>query len=92
MNIQLEKDIWLSSDEQGFTLKQFMRFDKNEEPVYKVLGYYSTLEQSLNGYTKYKTRTSEATTLQQVINEIQALKNHINLLVKGELNEKIKSI
>ena len=39
---------------------------------------------ALKGYLKFKIKVSDATTFQQVLNEIEALKNHIDILFKGE--------
>lgn len=83
MNIQLEKGIILQSDESQFTLRKENGVDKNGDTTYRTLGYYSDLEQSLQGYLKYKTRTSDATTLQQVLNEIKTLKKYIKNISGG---------
>ena len=82
MNIELEKGIVLQSDELQFTLRKEIGADKKGDKTYRTLGYYSDLDQALEGYLKHKTRTSEATTLQEILNEIKALKNHINNLAK----------
>jgi hypothetical protein len=84
MEIKLEENILLTSDENQFVLKKENGLDKKNETTYKTLGYYSTLPQALKGYVKHKTRVSQATTLQQVINEIEALENHINIKFGGE--------
>jgi len=83
MSITLEIGIILTSNENQFTLKKEIGVDKKGEIIYRTLGYYSDLDHALNGYVKYKTRVSEATTLQQVINELQALRNHINNIAGG---------
>ena len=87
MNIKLEKGIYLESDETQFAIKREVGVNKKGETTYKILGYYTNFEQELQGYVRHKTRVSKATTLQQAINEIRALKNHITNLAKGVANE-----
>ena len=84
MNIELEKDILLLSDEMQFILKKKIGINKKtRKPTYRTLGYYTTLEQALNGYLKYRTRLSEAKTLNEVLVEIENIKDDIKKLIGG---------
>lgn len=88
MNIQLEKDIYLTSDENCFQIKKLVGYDKKEKPNYKTLGYYSTLEQAINGYANNHMRMSEATSINQLRNELEALDNHIKNLFGGKYEKR----
>lgn len=83
MNINLENGIILTSDETQFILKKEIGVDKKGDTTYRTLGYYSEIDHALKGYVKYKTRTSDATTLQQLLNEIKTLKNYIKNISGG---------
>ena len=85
MEITLEQGIILSSDENQLVLRKDGGKDKKNNQIYRTLGYYTTLEQALDGYAKYKIRTSQATTLQELLNEVKALKNYIKMLANGEI-------
>lgn len=85
MNIELEKNIRLESDETQLILKRMLdSFDKKGKQKYRVLGYYTTLKEALCGYSKHKVRTSNAETLRELIDEIKKLDEHIDDLVRGE--------
>lgn len=58
MNIKLENEIYLTSNENQLTLRKEVGIDKKGETTYKTLGYYSTLEEALDGYVKHRVRTS----------------------------------
>lgn len=85
MEIKLENGIVLLSDENQLTLRKEVGLDKKNNITFKTLGYYSTLDQALEGYTRFKIKTSQATTLQELINEIKALRNYIKMLANGEI-------
>lgn len=83
MEIKLENNLVLSSDENQLTLRKEIGVDKEGKATFKTLGYYSTLEQALEGYLRFKIKTSQATTLQELLNEIKALKHYIKMLSNG---------
>ena len=88
MKIELEKDLFLENDGTQLILK---KYGFKKEKTYKVVGYYGNLEDALKGYLKHKMVTSEATSINQLLNEIKALRNHITLLVEREVrNEPIR--
>ena len=84
LNIKLEKDILLTSDENQLLLKKEIGVNKEGKMRYRILGFYATLEQSLNGYVKVKIKASEATTLKELLNEIKSLKEYIKKIANAE--------
>jgi len=77
MNIKLEKDIILYSNENEFQLRKETGVDKKGRITYKTYGFYSTLDGALNGYVKYMTRMSGATTVQELHKELERIKGYI---------------
>lgn len=84
MRIELEKDIILVNDGTQLILR---KYGYKDEEKYVVLGYYGDLEQALQGYLRHKMVTSDATSINRLMNEIRALKNHVTRLFEREVKE-----
>lgn len=80
MEIKLENDIILFSDENQFSLRKETTADKDGKMKFRTIGYYSTLEQVLDGYVKYATRLSNATTLEELKQDLKEISEYIKTL------------
>jgi len=82
LNIELEKDLYLVNDGTQLILRKYGYKKKDK---YKVVGYYGNLEEAIQGYLRHKVVTSEAKSINRLLNEIRALRNHITLLFEREV-------
>lgn len=83
MNIKIEGNYYLKSDPRNVILTECKVSETGTE-YDSVIGYYGTVEEALNGYLKFKTNTSEATTLNQLLNEIGETKKIIKRMLEVE--------
>lgn len=93
MNIILDDDFVLVSDGMQFILQLRRTVDNEESKNYgneyvTGVGYYSDLESALKGYVRKKTYKSEATTIDELLQEIRKLNDYIHEIIerktKGE--------
>lgn len=82
MKVKLDGNVYLESDDQQFLLKEYTgktyTNKKGEEiEAYRNLGYYGTIQQAIKGIVKKKLLESDATTLQELRNDVSNLKEMI---------------
>ena len=83
MKIQVEDKLFIESDGMQFILKRYSgKFDKNENETYKVLGYFGTLQQTIKFIIKTKVMESEATTVQQLLTDLERIEKEVSELIK----------
>jgi hypothetical protein len=91
MKIHIEGDIYLSSNgtdgKLGYVLeRETPGKDKEGNPVigYKAIGNYSSIEGAIQyGLLKLKIDASTATTLQELILDVQRIRTEINAILGG---------
>jgi hypothetical protein len=92
MKIHIEGDIYLSSNgadgKLGYSLERFKgtRIDRQrgEVEVWDNIGNYSSIENALNiGILKLKIDASTATTLKELIIDVQRIRTEINAILGG---------
>lgn len=91
MNIKIKENIYVESDGRQFIVKEYtgkpyQDKDGNERNPYKALGYYGNIEQLLYGLINKEIHNSNATTLDELLNDAERIKNDVKRLVKGELS------
>lgn len=68
----------------GFRL---IKHRKNKDGSWgeNIVGYYSTVEDGLNGYVKEQTKNSNATTIKELHDEIKELKAYVKKIAEGQV-------
>lgn len=86
MNIKIDKEYSIQSDERNIILvraKESTR-GKNTGEVYEAnVSYHATVEKALNDYLRVKTNLSNATSIQELLNEIKEIKKTIENVLNG---------
>lgn len=78
MKVQIEENLFLESDERNFFIKELTgKQDKNGNDISKTHGYYSTVQQALNGLLQLKVKQSTAVTLSELISEVKSIEGYI---------------
>lgn len=78
MKIKLDKNHFLNSDPQCYWVTVEVKSEKSGKTYERVAsGYYSDPLDAINSYVDRKVRASEATTIEQLIKEVEALKKQI---------------
>ncbi|AIW03542.1 replication initiation protein [Bacillus phage Moonbeam] len=85
MNIQLNENYKLTSDQHNVILnrKNKKKEDNpNTEDTYSAIAFYPNLEQACNGLIDKEIRLSEATSIEQLVNDMTKLKDEIVVAIK----------
>ena len=85
MNIKLDDKYSIASDDTQITLNVTATVADGEnagKEYTRSVGYYSTLEQALNGYARRLVLASEATTITELRRDLQSIKAQIAAFVK----------
>lgn len=81
MNIKIDENFSLKSDPRNVILVE-NKISENKKEYESTIGYYGNIEGALKGYLKYKINTSEATTLNEILDEIKEIHNTIDKLLE----------
>ena len=89
MNIRIDENWAITSDEYNVILQQRFVNKKEDsknfgEEYWTNSGFYRTLEDALNGYLTKKIRQSNATTLQEIAQEIKETRKLFAQIARGE--------
>lgn len=80
MKILLANNILLESKPKQVLLRKISKTDKR---VYKrTIGYYTSLEDALEGYIKLNIQDSNAVTLGQLLSEVRDLKEYTKEIIR----------
>lgn len=83
MKVQVEDKIFIESDERQFILKQYSgKFDKNDNELFKPLGYFGSINQALKHLVKLNIMKSDAKTIGELIKDVERIEKRINELIK----------
>ncbi|WP_044648328.1 hypothetical protein [Paenibacillus terrae] len=83
MKIQIEGSLYLESDGMQFILKQYtgkttlVKLTGKEAEQYKTHGYFSTVEGALKKVVKMKVMESTATTIGELLKELEGIRQYI---------------
>lgn len=86
MNIKIDKEYSLQSDERNVILVRTKKAKKGENTGKKYeenVGYYSTVQMALNDYLRVKTNLSEATSIPELLTEVEEVRKTIEKVLKG---------
>ena len=84
MDIPLGK-YWLSSDSSNFVISKPPVKDKRGISSYPAATYHASIEQAFNGLFKRRLLESDATTLENLLNELSDIKNELHELFKRNI-------
>jgi hypothetical protein len=84
MKIQVEDKLFIESDGMQFILKKYNgQYDKKTgNELFKSLGYFGTLRQAIKFLVKKKVMESEATTVQELLLEMERIEKEIEEIIK----------
>jgi len=94
LNIVIDERYKLTSDEDNVIisrrtktqpehLKKIFRPDAPDEVRYKAVSYYPDITSAVKGLLKDKVKQSNATSLKELLEEINNFEKHIESLVQG---------
>lgn len=86
MNIEIDERYSLNSDERNVILirKEIIRSGKKKGKIREFnIGYYGTVQATLKGYLRVKINISEATTIQELLQDIKKIEKTIEMVLKG---------
>jgi hypothetical protein len=86
MNIKIDETCSLKSDPRNVILVENKTSQEGNE-YETTIGYFGTVESALKGYLQYKVNTSKATSITQLIDEINGCKKIIEKTLRGQINE-----
>lgn len=82
MKVHIEKNIYLESDDRQFIIKEYTgKTDKNGTELFITHGYFSSIKSALKHLVKMKIKESTATTLKELIDDI----NKIHLYIESKI-------
>ena len=87
MNIRIDKDYKLTSDERNVILTKISIGQSGKSKGKEVesnVGYYGTIEHALNDYLRIKINTSQATSINELKAEIREVKKTIQRMMEDE--------
>lgn len=86
MDIKIDKDFSLKSDLRNVILVKTYT-GKSGEAKGKIqeepIGYYATIQQALKSYLKIKINLSDATTIQEILDDIAKIEKTIEEVLRG---------
>lgn len=86
MNIKIDKEYTLQSDDRNIILVRTNKVKKGENAggTYdQNISYHGTLQAALKDYLRVKTNTSQATSIQELLNEVKEIKKTIENVLNG---------
>lgn len=83
MNIKIDKDYCLKSDPRNVILTEIKTNQETGEPYEKQISFHGTVQGALKGYLRIKTNTSDATTVQELLQEIERAEKNIESVLQG---------
>ncbi|RUT48548.1 hypothetical protein EJP82_00975 [Paenibacillus anaericanus] len=79
MKVLIEDNLYLESDEKQFVIKKYSgKVDRDGKEQFQPKGYFSSIEGALNHLVKMKIKESTASTLSELVRDIQEIKAWIS--------------
>ena len=91
--IKFEDNICIDSDGLQYIIKKYCGLDKNNEPNYRTIGYYSELKQAISRLIKlrqYNLVREKELTLEQALNEFRHITDETDQMLKANILEETK--
>lgn len=86
VKIEIEKDLFLESDERQFILRKYGKESVNDKGEitrsYTPLGHYGSVEGALRGYLKRATRQSNATSFKELVEDVKRVEAKIDSILE----------
>jgi len=86
MNIKIDKEYTLQSDERNIILVRTNKVARGEntgKTYEQNISYHATLQSALKDYLRVKTNLSEATSIQELLKEVKEIKKTIEKVLNG---------
>lgn len=86
MFIKIDDKYSITSDARQYILqegKEVLEGENKGQVYYNPIGYYGTITAALKGYKELKIRSSNVTTINELMQLIEDLDNKIETLLKG---------
>lgn len=86
MNIRIDNDYSLQSDERNIILVRNREVERGENKggTYEQnISYHATLQSALKDYLRVKTNLSDATSIQELLKEVKKIKKTIENVLNG---------
>lgn len=78
MKVHIEDNLYLESDEYQFVIKEYTgKLDKNNKELFKVHGYFSSIQHAMKHFLKMKVKKSTAKTLLELVEDIKNIEKYI---------------
>jgi|SRR5690625_544560 len=93
MKIHIEGNIYLESDEYQYILREytgkFTTYNKGKEneyerEIFKLIGYYPTVEHAVNKLFEIKVKETTANTLSELLEDMSEIRKYVEGLFKDE--------
>lgn len=94
--VKIDDEYIINANESCFTLERISTIEDTNSQNYgkevrTIQGYYTSIENALNGYIKVKTRKyiskDVENSLQELLNEIKNIENYIQEKIGGTSND-----
>lgn len=77
MNIRLKGNLAITTDSNQFILNRVAVNKKTSEEYLQGIGFYGSLEQALEAYTKAVILQSDATSVKDLLDELTSVKQYL---------------
>jgi hypothetical protein len=84
MKIKVEDKLFIESDGMQFILKKYSGAvdKKTGAEIFKPLGYFSTLQQSIKFLIRKKVMESDASTVKELLSDLERIEKEVESLIK----------
>lgn len=83
MKIHIKDSLYVESDSTQFIIKRYSgKQDKNGNDLFNTLGFFGSLASVVKYLIKMEMMESEATTLKELLVDIERIEREINRLIK----------
>ena len=86
LNIKLDNEVFLKSDEKNYILICKYKSVTTHRNRKYIIGYYTDLKQALTAYIKFRQLKSDSTSIIELIQLQNQLKEYLNNLFKSDMN------
>lgn len=86
MNIKIDKEYTLQSDERNVILVKTKEVERGEnigESYEQNVSYHGTIQSALKDYLRVKINSSEATSIKELLKEVREIKKTIENVLNG---------
>lgn len=84
LNIQLDDNYTLTSDESNFILNKITINQKTKEPYVSSQSFFGDIEGVLQAYLTHTTRNSNSTSIEELLIEMRTTRRYIKTIIGSE--------